>query len=170
MVRLRSPAPYGGIPERPKGADCKSVVTDFGGPNPPSPTKNRQISQDACRFLFVFFFLPFALACPCRFALRSVAVPSLHFALCSVLHMPCLFFGLSAFFRVSDGCFLPFDIGMQGARHRGYRGQNHRLEPAAPKIANVCAKTIDKRKSLRYNRDENGRKGFVGPTKAHGCH
>ena len=28
----------GGIPERPKGADCKSVVTDFGGPNPPSPT------------------------------------------------------------------------------------------------------------------------------------
>ena len=48
MVRLRSPAPvgfakvgpiFGGFPERPKGADCKSVVTDFGGPNPPSPTK-----------------------------------------------------------------------------------------------------------------------------------
>ena len=39
MVRLRSPAPNGGFPERPKGADCKSVVTDFGGPNPPSPTK-----------------------------------------------------------------------------------------------------------------------------------
>ena len=30
---------YGGIPEWPKGADCKSVVADFGGPNPPSPTK-----------------------------------------------------------------------------------------------------------------------------------
>ena len=29
---------YGGIPERPKGADCKSVVTDFAGPNPASPT------------------------------------------------------------------------------------------------------------------------------------
>jgi hypothetical protein len=29
----------GGIPEWPKGADCKSVVSDFGGPNPPSPTK-----------------------------------------------------------------------------------------------------------------------------------
>ena len=29
----------GGIPERPKGADCKSVVTDFAGPNPASPTK-----------------------------------------------------------------------------------------------------------------------------------
>ena len=28
----------GGIPERPKGADCKSVVTDFAGPNPASPT------------------------------------------------------------------------------------------------------------------------------------
>ena len=42
MVRLRSPAPYGGFPERPKGADCKSVVTDFGGPNPPSPTKQKR--------------------------------------------------------------------------------------------------------------------------------
>ena len=30
---------YGGIPEWPKGADCKSVVNDFGGSNPPSPTK-----------------------------------------------------------------------------------------------------------------------------------
>ena len=29
---------YGGFPERPKGADCKSVVTDFGGSNPPSST------------------------------------------------------------------------------------------------------------------------------------
>ncbi len=32
---------YGGIPERPKGADCKSVVTDFAGPNPASPTKEK---------------------------------------------------------------------------------------------------------------------------------
>ncbi len=30
---------HGGIPERPKGADCKSVVYDFAGPNPASPTK-----------------------------------------------------------------------------------------------------------------------------------
>ena len=30
---------YGGIPEWPKGADCKSVVSDFDGPNPSSPTK-----------------------------------------------------------------------------------------------------------------------------------
>ena len=45
MVRLRSPAPnkiYGGIPERPKGADCKSVVTDFAGPNPASPTRKER--------------------------------------------------------------------------------------------------------------------------------
>ncbi len=33
---------YGWIPERPKGADCKSVVDDFGGSNPPSPTKKTQ--------------------------------------------------------------------------------------------------------------------------------
>ena len=26
---------YGWIPERPKGADCKSVVDNFGGSNPP---------------------------------------------------------------------------------------------------------------------------------------
>ena len=37
---------YGGFPERPKGADCKSVVTDFGGPNPPSPTKTKTSSID----------------------------------------------------------------------------------------------------------------------------
>ena len=28
----------GGIPEWPKGADCKSVSNAFGGSNPPSPT------------------------------------------------------------------------------------------------------------------------------------
>ena len=32
---------YGGIPEWPKGADCKSVVCDFGGPNPPAPTNKK---------------------------------------------------------------------------------------------------------------------------------
>ena len=29
---------YGGFPERPKGADCKSVSIAFGGSNPPSST------------------------------------------------------------------------------------------------------------------------------------
>ena len=52
MVRLRSPAPYGGIPEWPKGADCKSVSFAFGGPNPPSPTKNKTPT-----FWSVFLFL-----------------------------------------------------------------------------------------------------------------
>ena len=39
---------YGSVPERPKGADCKSVVSDFGGPNPPAPTKTS--SQDEVSF------------------------------------------------------------------------------------------------------------------------
>ena len=43
---------FGGFPERPKGADCKSVVTDFGGPNPPSPTK-KTIAK-AIVFFFIF--------------------------------------------------------------------------------------------------------------------
>ena len=47
MVRLRSPAPVscnifnGSVPERPKGADCKSVVNDFAGPNPATPTTKK---------------------------------------------------------------------------------------------------------------------------------
>ena len=43
---------FGGIPERPKGADCKSVVTDFAGPNPASPTKNKKPTLES-----VFLFL-----------------------------------------------------------------------------------------------------------------
>ena len=31
---------YGWVPEWPKGADCKSVVSDFGGSNPPPSTTN----------------------------------------------------------------------------------------------------------------------------------
>ena len=42
---------YGGIPEWPKGADCKSVVSDFGGSNPPSPTKN-ELTKVSSFFLF----------------------------------------------------------------------------------------------------------------------
>ena len=30
---------YGSVPEWPKGTDCKSAVSDFGGPNPPAPTR-----------------------------------------------------------------------------------------------------------------------------------
>ena len=61
-VRVRLPAPipaarrteYGGIPEWPKGADCKSVVSDFGGSNPPSPT-NTAIERLRCFFVFSRF-------------------------------------------------------------------------------------------------------------------
>ena len=48
---------FGGFPERPKGADCKSVVTDFGGPNPPAPTKT-PAQQRGC-FTFHLFTIPF---------------------------------------------------------------------------------------------------------------
>ena len=34
-----SASSYGGIPEWPKGTDCKSAGNAFGGSNPPSPTK-----------------------------------------------------------------------------------------------------------------------------------
>ena len=41
---------YGRVPERPKGADCKSVVTDYDGSNPsPSTNKGKQ-----CAALFSF--------------------------------------------------------------------------------------------------------------------
>ena len=33
-----APTEYGGVPEWPKGADCKSVALRFGGSNPPSST------------------------------------------------------------------------------------------------------------------------------------
>ena len=36
-LRLRSSV-YGGVPEWPKGTDCKSAAYSFGGSNPPSPT------------------------------------------------------------------------------------------------------------------------------------
>ena len=41
IVGLRHTTEYGGVPEWPKGADCKSVVNDFGGSNPPSSTKRK---------------------------------------------------------------------------------------------------------------------------------
>ena len=34
---------FGSVPKWPKGADCKSVVSDFGGSNPPAPTKQRDL-------------------------------------------------------------------------------------------------------------------------------
>ena len=71
MVRLRSPAPKvlqlynGGFPERPKGADCKSVVDDFAGPNPASPT-----TKKASTFVGAFFVLRGYVFGPGFFALQ----------------------------------------------------------------------------------------------------
>ena len=45
-----SKSKYGRFPEWPKGADCKSVVNDFGGSNPPPPTKEE--STSVCSLLF----------------------------------------------------------------------------------------------------------------------
>ena len=51
QARSAKRALYGGFPERPKGADCKSVVTDFGGPNPPSPTNKKELLSTKSSFL-----------------------------------------------------------------------------------------------------------------------
>ena len=39
-LRLRSSV-YGGVPEWPKGTDCKSAASSFGGSNPPSSTRKK---------------------------------------------------------------------------------------------------------------------------------
>ena len=45
----------GGIPEWPKGADCKSVSSAFGGSNPPSPTQDVIRSEKgAARRFFLY--------------------------------------------------------------------------------------------------------------------
>ena len=45
----------GKIPEWPKGADCKSVGTAFGGSNPPLPTKQPESVLYNYRIQVVFF-------------------------------------------------------------------------------------------------------------------
>ncbi len=47
---------YGGIPEWPKGTDCKSAGDAYGGSNPPSPTKTkiRTLSRLAMSLDFLF--------------------------------------------------------------------------------------------------------------------
>ena len=76
---------YGGVPEWPKGADCKSVAFRFGGSNPPSSTK----SEQADRLLRLFLKVrarttavpPFQVAAVCaglRFGFRRpFAIPGL---------------------------------------------------------------------------------------------
>ena len=43
---------YGGIPEWPKGTDCKSAGTAFGGSNPPSPSSKQNAESEGFGFLF----------------------------------------------------------------------------------------------------------------------
>src|SRR5690625_7962167 len=38
--------PYGGLPERPKGADCKSAALRFAGSNPAPATSRTRISTE----------------------------------------------------------------------------------------------------------------------------
>ena len=44
---------YGRFPEWPKGTDCKSVVYDFGGSNPPPPTSFEKALHLEC-FLHLY--------------------------------------------------------------------------------------------------------------------
>ena len=44
---------YGGVPEWPKGADCKSVAFRFGGSNPPSSTSSSQAVYRLRRTFFI---------------------------------------------------------------------------------------------------------------------
>ena len=87
---LQRTGEYGGIPEWPKGADCKSVVSDFGGPNPPSPTR---LSLDAIRVQTLFLYPAFPLAAkvasktftPFRLSLDAIRVRALFF--CPVVRL-----------------------------------------------------------------------------------
>src|SRR4051812_30386895 len=46
----------GSVPERPKGADCKSAGTAFGGSNPPRPTRTKaQVRGVVCPLVWAFF-------------------------------------------------------------------------------------------------------------------
>ena len=60
-------ARYGGIPEWPKGTDCKSAGDAFGGPNPPSPTRKASRMRGFST-LFAFGELYWASPSDIRFA------------------------------------------------------------------------------------------------------
>ena len=50
-IPIASSIIFGGIPERPKGADCKSAVFDFEGSNPSPSTIHRGVEQLVARRL-----------------------------------------------------------------------------------------------------------------------
>ena len=45
---------FGRVPERPNGTDCKSVVSDFGGSNPPLPTKSLVVTKKVALTIFIY--------------------------------------------------------------------------------------------------------------------
>ena len=51
MVRLRSPAPYGGFPEWPKGTDCKSAVYRLRWSESTIPHQKRSTANAVLLFL-----------------------------------------------------------------------------------------------------------------------
>ena len=62
MVRLRSPAPYGGIPEWPKGADCKSVAFQLRWSESTFPhQKSTNLDRGLSIFTYYLFTLHFSL-------------------------------------------------------------------------------------------------------------
>ena len=64
---------YGGVPEWPKGADCKSVASRFDGSNPSSSTR---LSLDAVRVRTLFFFRAMALATGAASKLSTPSTPA----------------------------------------------------------------------------------------------
>ena len=45
VASIENAAPFGGVPERPKGSDCKSDVIDFEGSNPSPSTRFKREPQ-----------------------------------------------------------------------------------------------------------------------------
>ena len=53
------PISSGGVPEWPKGTDCKSAAFCFDGSNPSSPTNRKSPGASKVFGLFLFYFLGF---------------------------------------------------------------------------------------------------------------
>ena len=76
-LRLRSSV-YGGVPEWPKGTDCKSAASCFGGSNPPSSTRKKDFAFAESFFLWNKFLRYVKLPYGQWNALRRVRFISFH--------------------------------------------------------------------------------------------
>ena len=76
-VRPPLPAPCGGIPEWPKGADCKSASTSFDGSNPSSTT----IFYNTAPRMRCFFLFPSgtSIICLCFLKIGNLLYLSIRF-------------------------------------------------------------------------------------------